>query len=59
MATSPTHVGTIGDKVRIGHAIWINCMNQECIQRAKVNLTALAEWHGADLPVAKLVEARP
>jgi hypothetical protein len=48
-------VGTIGDKIRIGHAIWINCMNQECLHRAKVDLKALAERYGADLPVAEMV----
>jgi hypothetical protein len=55
MATSPTHVGTIGNKIRIGHAIWINCMNQECLHRAKMNLAVLADRYGADLPVAELV----
>jgi hypothetical protein len=43
MATQPPHVGTIGDKIRIGHGIWINCLNQECLHRAKVDLAALAE----------------
>jgi hypothetical protein len=56
MATQPPHVGTIGDKIRIGHGIWINCLNQECLRRAKVDLAALAERHGADLPVAELVK---
>jgi len=56
MAVQPPHVGTIGDKIRIGHGIWINCLNQECLHRAKVDLAALAEPHGADLPVAELVK---
>jgi hypothetical protein len=58
MATQPPHVGTIGEKIRIGHGIWINCMNQECLHRAKVDLAALAERYGADLPVAELVARR-
>jgi hypothetical protein len=49
-------VGAIGDKIRIGHAIWINCMNQEYLHRAKVDLAALAERYGSDLPVAELVK---
>jgi hypothetical protein len=56
MATQPPHVGTIGDKIRIGHGIWINCLNQDCLHRAKVDLAALAERHGANLPVAELVK---
>ena len=56
MATQPPHVGTIGDKIRIGHGIWINCLNQECLHRAKVDLAALAERYGADLPVAELMK---
>ena len=53
MAAQPPHVGTIGDKIRIGHGIWINCLNQECLHRAKVDLAALVERYGADLPVVR------
>jgi hypothetical protein len=56
MAMQPPHVGTIGEKIRICHGIWINCLNQECLHRAKVDLAALAKRHGADLPVADLVK---
>jgi len=36
---------------------YINCMNQECLHRAKGgDLAALAEQHGAHLPVAELVK---
>jgi hypothetical protein len=56
MATQPPHVGTIGDKIRIGHGIWINCLNQECLHRAKMDLAALAERLGANFPVAELVK---
>ena len=56
MTTQPPHVGTIGDKIRIGHGIWINCLNQECLHRAKADLGALAERYGADLPVAELMK---
>ena len=56
MAAQPPHVGTIGDKIRIGHGIWINCLNQECLHRAKVDLAALADRYGVDLPVADLVK---
>jgi hypothetical protein len=57
MATQPRHVGTIGEKMRIGHGIWINCLNQECLHRAEVDLAALAERYGADLPLAGLVKS--
>jgi hypothetical protein len=53
MTTQPPHVGTIGDKIRIGHG---NCLDQECLHRAKMDLAALAERHGADLPVAELAK---
>jgi hypothetical protein len=56
MAALPPHVETIGDKIRIGHGIWINCLNQECLHRAKVDLAALEERYGADLPVAELTK---
>jgi hypothetical protein len=35
-------VWTIGDKIRIGRAVWMNCMNQECLHRANADLVALA-----------------
>ena len=56
MAVQPPHVGTIGDKVRIGHGIWINCLNQECLHRARVDLALLVERYSAALPVAELVK---
>ena len=40
----------------IGHGIWINCLNQECLHRAKVDLAALVERYGPGLPVADLVK---
>ena len=58
MAALPSHVGTIGDKIRIGHGIWINCLNQGCLHRAKVDLAALVERYGPGLPVADLVAGR-
>jgi hypothetical protein len=50
-------VGTIGDKNRIGHKIWINCLNQECRHHAKVNLPELGKRYGADLPLVELVKS--
>ena len=55
MTTRPTHVGTIGDKIRIGHSLTINCGNRECLHRAKLDLEDIAARFGADLRVADLV----
>ena len=55
MTTRPTHVGTIGDKIRIGHSLTINCGNRECLHRAKLDLADVAARFGADLLVADLV----
>jgi hypothetical protein len=55
MTTRPTHVGTIGDKIRIGHSLTINCGNRECLHRAKLDLEDIAARFGANLPVADLV----
>ena len=48
--------GPLATKSGIGHSIWINCLNQECLHRAKADLAVLAERHSADLPVAELVK---
>ena len=55
MTMSPTHVGTIGDKIRIGHSLTINCDNRECLHRAKLDLEDIAARFGAGLLVADLV----
>jgi hypothetical protein len=38
------HVGTIGDRVRLGHTLTLNCEN--CHHRANMDLTALVEANG-------------
>ena len=55
MAAYPPHVGTIGDKIRIGHGITVNCGNRECLHRAKLDLEDIAARFGAGLLVADLV----
>jgi hypothetical protein len=45
----------IVDKIRIGHSLTINCGNQECLHRAKLDLEDIAARFGANLPVADLV----
>jgi hypothetical protein len=55
MTTRPAHVGTIADKIRIGHSLTINCGNRECLHRAKLDLEDIAARFGADLAVADLV----
>jgi hypothetical protein len=55
MAAYPPHVGTMGDKIRIGHGITVNCGNPECLHRAKLDLEDIAARFGANLPVADLV----
>ena len=52
---APSHVGTIGDKIRIGHSLTINCGNRECLHRAKLDLEDIAARFGANLLVADLV----
>jgi hypothetical protein len=51
----PLHVGTIADKIRIGHSITVNCGNRECLHRATLDLEDMAARFGADLLVAELV----
>jgi len=51
----PPHVGTIADKIRIGHSVTVNCGNRECLHRATLDLEDMAARFGADLPVAELV----
>ena len=48
----PPHVGTIADKIRIGHSVTVNCGNRECLHRATLDLEDMAARFGADLPVA-------
>jgi hypothetical protein len=55
MAAYPPHVGTIGDKIRIGHGITVNCGNRECLHRAKLDLEDMAARFGGGLIVADLV----
>ena len=55
LAAYPPHVGTIGDKIRIGHGITVNCGNWECLHRATLDLEDIAARFGAELPVADLV----
>jgi hypothetical protein len=49
MTTRPTHVGTIGDKIRIGDSLTINCGSRECLHRAKLDLEDIAARFAADL----------
>ena len=49
MTTRRTHVGTIGDKIRIGDSLTINCGNRECLHRAKLDLEDIAARFGAIL----------
>jgi hypothetical protein len=51
----PPHVGTIGDKIRIGHSITMNCGNRDCLHRATLDPEDMAARFGADLAVADLV----
>jgi hypothetical protein len=37
---------------------WINCLNQECLHRAKVDLAALGKRYGTELPLAEPGEER-
>jgi hypothetical protein len=55
MAAYPPHVGTIGNKLRIGHGITVNCGNRDCLHRAKLDLEDIAAGFGAGLLVADLV----
>ena len=32
----PNHVGTIGEKIRMGHGLWDHCENRECLHRARI-----------------------
>jgi hypothetical protein len=51
----PNHVGTIGEKIRVGHGLWLHCENWECLHRARIDLEAIAERCGAELSVAEFV----
>jgi hypothetical protein len=51
----PNHVGTIGEKIRMGHGLWVHCNNRECLHRARIDLEAIAERYGAELSVAEFV----
>jgi len=45
------HVGTIADKLRLGHGVTINCGNPDCRHRATMDLAKLP----AEMTVASLV----
>ena len=49
------HIGTIGGTIRMGHGLWVHCDNPECLHRARVDLEAIAERYGAEVPVAEFV----
>jgi hypothetical protein len=51
----PNHAGTIGEKIRMGHGLWVHCENRECLHRVRVDLEAIAERYGAEFPVAEFV----
>ena len=51
----PNHVGTIGEKIRMGHGLWVHCNNRECLHRARIDLEAIAERFGAELSLAEFV----
>jgi hypothetical protein len=48
VAAYPPHVGTIGDKIRIGHSITVNCGNWECLHRVTLDLEDIAARFGAE-----------
>jgi hypothetical protein len=54
MASKRNHVGTIGDQVRLGHTLTLNCDN--CLHRADMDLTALVEENGYSYPLQGIVD---
>ena len=58
MAQSPQklpYVGTIGEKIRHGHGVYIYCENPRCLHGAPVDLLAIRERYGDYFPVADFV----
>jgi hypothetical protein len=49
----PNHVGTIGGTIRMGHGLWVHWDNRECLHGACIDLEAIAEHYGVELPVAE------
>jgi hypothetical protein len=54
MASKRNHVGTIGDQVRLGHILTLNC--ETCRHRADMDLTALVEENGSSYPLQRIVD---
>jgi hypothetical protein len=54
MASKRNHAGTIGDQVRLGHTLTLNCGS--CRHRADMDLNALVEANGSSYPLQGIVD---
>jgi hypothetical protein len=53
-AMKRNHVGTIGDQVRLGYTVTLNCDN--CLHRADMDLAALVDENGSRYPLQGIVD---
>jgi hypothetical protein len=43
------------ETIRMGHGLWVHCDNRDCLHRTRIDLEAIAERYGQELPVAEFV----